>query len=428
MTRYVTGGVCSWDGRFTGMEGAVSVLQQGGCEGDCDVQQRWKSSRDIKTRSISVAQSFVAFDSSHHCRDCKCDRDPFAPVDVEIRSIYHPNGEVLLEVGASTVRVSNDQFIKDVTSRRTIIQISYRQKCCKDNPEVPIPAPELALLNYYHALGDVRGEFQQVIVVRREHFERYCQVWASVRRGRYVVALPDKMRNCLDGDNEWVSVKESGSGYARAFCQLLAHSLGLKHVHMWDDNVREVRELYVEDGQGGHALRADDASLLEVEKRLVPFSRAMCYFENMYNEHRAELIADQRFTIERLLLPGVSFRAENIASPVVPNIISRESVTIGADIRCPLTSDQIEGGKRWRCVGKEEEFFLAGSECAITGMHRDIMNFAICKPFNRTHTVYSAFLLHNSNALKKGIIYPLRKKVWEVCTEYPSVLAVGLLT
>ena len=408
-SQYVAYLICllSWDGRFSGMKEAVAQLADNSGEDDSDVQQRWNTCRATKTRTISVAESFVAFDASHQCNDCQWRRDDFPHVNVEIRSIPHDEG-ALLETDVGSVQASSDQFVKDAKTRRTIMHISYRQRNDNDAQTAPVPAPELALLNYHHALGKNRNGFQQVIVVRGEHFEQYCQVWASVKNRRYIVALPRKMRSYLE-DNEWVPLNESGSGYARAFCQLLAHGLGLSDVHMWDDNVREVRELYVADDQGGHPLRADDAADLKAERRLVPFSRAMRYFEDMYNKDRAQLMKDQGLTMDGLLRPDVSFKAENKDSPDVP---FREIADCVVNVQRPLTK---KDDGEWRCIKTQEEFFLARDQCAITGMHRDILNFAHCKPFNRTHSVYSAFLLHNDNVLRKGIVYPLRKKVWEVC-------------
>ena len=72
------------------------------------------------------------------------------------------------------------------------------------------------------------GEYAQVLIVRKEQRELYSRRFG----GSYIIAtLPEEMTVKYAELSEALTLDvTSGIGYARLFSQLLAHSLGLKHI------------------------------------------------------------------------------------------------------------------------------------------------------------------------------------------------------
>jgi len=230
--------------------------------------------------------------------------------------------------------------------------------------------------------------YVQVLVVRKNQVEAY----ASKYSGSYVIAaLPERMAFQYEpGKRLELDVKSGGIGYARLFCQLLAHSLGLREIWMLDDNVRRTYELRL-DGERGTPTIGDNGA---VKLKPCSFDTVMSGIEQITRRGDENEVMDPK-------LPGSRwFAASALGARFTP-------LPANTKFR-PDLSNQAEAG--WGKITQLSEYTGATNQYGVIGMQRDSIQQE--RGFKVTHSVYSFFLLNIAATVERGCFYPARP-IWE---------------
>lgn len=227
-------------------------------------------------------------------------------------------------------------------------------------------------------------DYVQVLVVRKGQVEAY----KSQCGGCYVIAaLPEKMQFQYEQDEPLdLDVTAGGIGYARLFCQLLAHSLGLHQIWMLDDNVRRCYELDL-DGVGRPTL--DEHELVKLTA--CSFTTVMQGIEKITRD------GDQS-TVDNPALgnPATWFEANRLSATFAP-------LHPGTPFR---PNAQGSPGT----ITSLQHYTGSASQYGVIGMQRDIIKQE--RGFKVTHSVYSFFLLNVASTVGSKCFYPA-KPIWE---------------
>ncbi|PRP75493.1 hypothetical protein PROFUN_10671 [Planoprotostelium fungivorum] len=187
----------------------------------------------------------------------------------------------------------------------------------------------------------------KILVVRKEKFEDYVQVWGD---HCVIIALPDRIPT-----HQGTSNHITRCGYARRFIQLLAEEWNLPFCHMWDDNILK------------------------------------CYHRRDVNEKPVEC------------------SLTDLAS-AYEEIVEREPNTFHGDWT-PSSMHGYEPHKGHSGhVNSRDAFHGPTCEYAVVGSFRNPRFWrSNNKPFGLSHSVYSAVLLNIRELKKKGIEYPVKQ-------------------
>eukprot|EP00698_Gefionella_okellyi_P017045 TRINITY_DN493_c0_g1_i11.p2 TRINITY_DN493_c0_g1~~TRINITY_DN493_c0_g1_i11.p2 ORF type:complete len:343 (-),score=51.04 TRINITY_DN493_c0_g1_i11:1277-2305(-) len=208
--------------------------------------------------------------------------------------------------------------------------------------------------------------FVHVLVVKSGDLPEYQRFWGHT--GQHILLqLPESLTKRIGG--EVYHAQSGGPGFARLVSQLAAHSLGLPHIHMWDDNVLQCHE------------RRDMGGKPQPIRFNVVMRYQQTLLENVAAGNPAAFRAlDFGKNDAQAFLKPLS---DNPLRPFVPVSTLRkpaETWTHYVDRKLPI---------------------------ALLGCRRDMFRCKnIDRPFTVSVSTYSAFLLNVAETVPRGILYP----------------------
>jgi hypothetical protein len=231
-------------------------------------------------------------------------------------------------------------------------------------------------------------DYVQVLVVREEQVEAY----AAQCGGSYIIAaLPQRI--CFQyessGPQLELDVRQGKIGYARLFCQLLAHSLGLNEIWMLDDNARRTYELQL--GERGTPTVGDNGM---VQLSPCSFSTVMLGIEQITR------CGDNSKVMDPVLRSSCWFEADKLGTRFCPL-----PGTTSFRLRGAPAAKGGEGN-----VKRLSDYTGSSSTYGVVGMQRDLITQE--RGFKVTHSIYSFFLLNVAATVKLSCFYPARP-IWE---------------
>ena len=233
------------------------------------------------------------------------------------------------------------------------------------------------------------GKAIQILVVRSgDQFDRYRKCWGATH---LVLALPSK----LSLNNEDMTAEDGKIGYARLFCQILAHGLGLQWAWLVDDNVKWVKMMQLVPGTHGEPDTAGfvTRSMIDVMKPI-------------------EEVAGLEFTTPRTPPLNTEQFKDKKGLPFREYAESDENkVLSGIKIDFDGLSEIPAASSKPGFVG------CPGTQLAVIGLERDCRNYKDVLsgrrlPFTFTRSTYSMFLLNVRLTIEKKVLYPPRSH-WE---------------
>ena len=245
-------------------------------------------------------------------------------------------------------------------------------------------------------------EYMQVLVVRggdAAAVDAYVRHWGST----YLIAvMPASMRVKYGGSPEMELHAEVGRiGYARLFCQLLAHEIGLEEIWMLDDNVQRCWTI---ETNTETSLPGTSDGLVQLKQ--CGFSNVMRGMELLLDNghldhHETSLPCGTEAAEERVVFDATK---ENKKTPArLAHDGEASQLIVGSQAKS--TSQPLANLSQYS--GAKQAF-------GILGMQRDDPRNRLRQKegFTTTHSVYSFFLLNVKATLDAGVLYP-SKAIWE---------------
>eukprot|EP00037_Helgoeca_nana_P011982 m.107986 g.107986 ORF g.107986 m.107986 type:complete len:748 (+) comp21184_c1_seq1:1009-3252(+) len=218
----------------------------------------------------------------------------------------------------------------------------------------------------------------RIIVVRAGQFNDYKRHWGHES---FVLQLPP----AISHGGLTVTAEQGQVGFARRFCQAVAHGFGLQWVWMVDDNVTFIKALRLVDAVDGKAVQLETCAM----------DTAMRELEGTVGDIKAETLPFSESDLVHSLAPAFSYATQD-GVPLLHE--SGDGVDQPAKTRAEF-------------AGRPSH------QCAVIALSRRWLNYKDVisgrrKPFTFTPRSYSFFLLNVGLTVSKRVFYPMRSH-WE---------------
>jgi hypothetical protein len=246
----------------------------------------------------------------------------------------------------------------------------------------------------YRACFDEHHEYAQIIVVKSEEFESYRHAWKNYDRAM-ILSMPSSIRL---KQMDLFKAQEMGIGYSRLFIQLISRLLDLDFVWMLDDNIKETREMDLD--QIEEHLRHD----FNRPPKLCKLNLPMLHIESIIEERLDPTASDPIKDLKSV--GGKNSEWKWIRSPDSDQMPWKKfappaNLELDRIKTCPVENQNLG------------DYFGKSSAIGIIGMHRCWQEWMrLTVPFSKTHSVYSFFLLNVRDTVNARIFYS-PKPAWE---------------